>query len=127
MTDLKLSGSRVIVSGGGSGIGLAVAAAFLREGAKVDGHDATLVSLVGKGTGQMSGAPFAPFGLLGCQARAGTSHSPPHRFHHLGDDRKLADVMLYLPEHLPEGFRRERRAIGRDAQQRQVACLQGRV
>jgi hypothetical protein len=28
---------------------------------KVDGRDATLVSLVGKGSGQMSGAPFAPF------------------------------------------------------------------
>src|SRR5262245_7435665 len=28
---------------------------------KVDGHEATLVSLVGKGSGQMSGAPFAPF------------------------------------------------------------------
>jgi hypothetical protein len=28
---------------------------------KVDGHEATLVSLVGKGSGQMGGAPFAPF------------------------------------------------------------------
>jgi hypothetical protein len=28
---------------------------------KVDGHEATLVSLVGKGSGQMSGTPFAPF------------------------------------------------------------------
>ncbi len=28
---------------------------------KVDGHEATLVSLLGKGSGQMSGAPFAPF------------------------------------------------------------------
>ncbi|HEY2410817.1 MAG TPA: hypothetical protein VGI40_01160 [Pirellulaceae bacterium] len=28
---------------------------------QVDGHEATLVSLVGKGSGQMGGAPFAPF------------------------------------------------------------------
>lgn len=28
---------------------------------KVDGHEATLVSLVGTGSGQMGGAPFAPF------------------------------------------------------------------
>jgi hypothetical protein len=31
------------------------------ETLQVDGHEATLVSLVGKGSGQMGGAPFAPF------------------------------------------------------------------
>jgi dihydroanticapsin dehydrogenase len=35
MTDLRVKDSRVIISGGGSGIGLAVAAEFLAEGAKV--------------------------------------------------------------------------------------------
>jgi dihydroanticapsin dehydrogenase len=35
MVDLGLAGSRVLVTGGTSGIGLAVAAAFLEEGAKV--------------------------------------------------------------------------------------------
>ena len=40
---------------------------------------------------------------------------------------KLAALMLHLPEHRPEGCRIERRAIGRDAQQRQVACCEGRL
>jgi len=40
---------------------------------------------------------------------------------------KLADLMLHLPAHLPEGQRIERQAIGRDAEQGQVACRQGRV
>jgi hypothetical protein len=50
---------------------------------------------------------FGQFGLRGCQALAGASHSTQHRFDHLGDDMKLADVMPHLPEHLPEGFRIE--------------------
>src|SRR6267378_433159 len=40
---------------------------------------------------------------------------------------KLADLMPHLPEHLPEGCRRERRAIGCDTAEGQVACHQGRV
>src|SRR5262249_6994172 len=43
------------------------------------------------------------------------------------DDMKLADVMPHLPEHLPEGCRREGRAIGGDTAEGQAACYQGRV
>jgi hypothetical protein len=42
---------------------------------KIDGHDATLVSLVGKGSGQMGGAPFAPF--AGGSAGALPADHPP--------------------------------------------------
>src|SRR5262249_24534504 len=42
-------------------------------------------------------------------------------------DRKLADVMSHLPEHLPEGCGIERRAIGGDTAESQAACPQGRV
>ena len=38
---------------------------------------------------------------------------------------KLADVMRDLPEHLPEGRRGERRAIGGDTAEGQAACRQG--
>src|SRR5262245_49889563 len=69
---------------------------------------------------------FGQFGLLGCQALAGASYRPYHRFHHLGDDMKLADLMPHLPEYLPEGFRIERCALGGDTAEGQVACRQGR-
>jgi hypothetical protein len=62
-----------------------------------------------------------------CQALAGAGHSSHHRFDHLGDDMKLADLMSHLPQNLPERFRIERRAIGRDAEKGQGACRQGRV
>src|SRR5215471_19027604 len=39
---------------------------------------------------------------------------------------KLADLMPHLPEYLPEGCRIERRAIGGDTAEGQVACHQGR-
>jgi hypothetical protein len=42
---------------------------------QVDGHEATLVSLVGKGSGQMNGAPFAPF--AGGSGRALPADHPP--------------------------------------------------
>jgi hypothetical protein len=69
---------------------------------------------------------FAQFGLLGCQVLAGAGHRPHHRFHHLGDDMKLADLMPHLPEHLLEGFRIERRAIGGDTAEGQATGHQGR-
>jgi hypothetical protein len=72
-------------------------------------------------------APFASFGLLGCEALAGAGHSPEDGFVHLGHDRKRPDVMRDVPEHLCEGHGRERRAIGRDLDEGQVACRQGRV
>jgi len=40
---------------------------------------------------------------------------------------KRTDVMRDIPEHLYEGGGRERRAIGRDTEEGQVACRQGRV
>jgi hypothetical protein len=45
---------------------------------KVDGHDAIFVSLVGKGSGQMGGAPFAPFagGGSGSGGKLPADHPP---------------------------------------------------
>src|SRR5262249_8146201 len=40
---------------------------------------------------------------------------------------KRTDLVRDIPEHLAKGHGIERRAIGRDAQKRQVACLQGEV
>ena len=39
---------------------------------------------------------------------------------------KRTDLMPHLPEHLPEGCRIERRAIGSDTAEGQVACRQNR-
>ena len=60
-------------------------------------------------------APFAQFGLLGCQGLAGAGHGTSDGFAHLGHDMKRTDVMRDLSEHLDEGRGRERRAISRDA------------
>src|SRR5215475_1129721 len=40
---------------------------------------------------------------------------------------KRTDLMRDIPEHLPEGCRIERRAIGGDTAEGQVACRQGRL
>jgi len=71
-------------------------------------------------------APWAQFGLVGCQARAGTGPRPHPRVHPRGDEMKLADVRPSLPTHLPERLRSARRALGGDPAEGQAACHQGR-
>jgi len=72
-------------------------------------------------------APSAQFGLLGCQGFACAGHGTYNGFAHLGHDMKRTDLMRDIPEHLCEGHGIERRAIGRDPDEGQVACRQGRV
>ena len=67
-----------------------------------------------------------PLGWHGCQALAGAGHGASDRSVHLGHEMKRTDVMRDIPEHLDEGGGRERRAIGRDTAEGQVACRQGR-
>ena len=67
-------------------------------------------------------APLAPGGLLGCQALACAGHGPSDRLVPLGHDMQRTEVMRDIPEPLHEGGGRERRAIGRDAEEGQVAC-----
>ena len=70
--------------------------------------------------------PPGQFGLLGRQALALTRHGTQHRLDDVLDDMKLADLMWHPTKDLGEGLGIERRAIGRDTQQRQVTCHQGR-
>jgi len=66
-------------------------------------------------------APFAQFGLFGCQGFAGAGYRAQHRFDDILDDMKLAQLMRHPTKDLGEGRGRERRAIGSDTPQRQVA------
>ena len=70
-------------------------------------------------------APFAQCGLFGCKALACAGHRTQHGFDYLGDNVKRADLMRHIPEHLPEGLGIERRAIGGDTDEGQVARHQG--
>jgi len=69
---------------------------------------------------------FGQFGLRGCQALAGAGHGTSDCCAALRQDMKRADVMRDIPAHLPERRGRERRAIGGDPAEGQVACRQGR-
>ncbi len=75
--------------------------------------------------GKPARAPFAHCGLCGSQGFAGAGHRAQHRFDAILDDMTLAPLMRHPTKDLGEGRGRERRAIGGNAQERQVTGVQG--
>ena len=67
-------------------------------------------------------APAAPCGLCGCQALAGASDGTSDGCADLGHEMQRTAWRPHRPAPLPEGCRRERRAIGGDTAEGQVAC-----
>lgn len=71
-------------------------------------------------------ASFGQFGLFGREALACAGHGTSDGFDHLGHDMTRTNLMRHVSEDCSEGLGIQRRPIGRDAQQRQVAGRQGR-
>ena len=71
-------------------------------------------------------APAAPCGVCGCPALAGASDGTSDGCADLGHEMQRTAVRPHRPAPLPEGCRRERRALGGDTAAGQVACRHSR-